>query len=523
MRSMRVLRQAGVLLWTWACAAALASPWFDGARPAPQAREAVELLRAAHSHGLDPHDYDADALAEALAGAAAAAQPLDAAAVDRIERLLTRALRRYLADVHGGRVDPRALHVAFRTPRDSFDPDAKLAVALAARRVQGLDRDAAPQVPQYQRLREALTRYRAIAADPVWSQALPPLPAPRPGTRAKVEPGMAYDGLLQLAQRLALLGDLASLPPAPPERYDGAVVDAVRAFQRRHGMADDGVIGAATLARLQVAPLARARQLELALERLRWTPLLHEPRTVVINIPEFVLRAYDVEDGRIVVRHAMKVIVGKAMDTRTPLFDADLRFIEFRPYWNVPPSIARAELVPRLRRDPPYWTREGFEFVAPDGRVDTVLSAAALDAVLAGRLRIRQRPGPRNALGDIKFVFPNHDNIYLHHTPSTELFERQRRDFSHGCIRVERPVDLATFVLHGMPQWNEARIRQAMERDESATLRVAEPVRVLIAYGTALVKDDRVHFFDDLYGHDRLLDAALRRVAVQRQAERSAR
>jgi murein L,D-transpeptidase YcbB/YkuD len=264
-----------------------------------------------------------------------------------------------------------------------------------------------------------------------------------------------------------------------------------------------------------VTPAARARQIELALERLRWTPLMQGPRMVVINIPEFVLRAYEVNDGRISVRRQMKVVVGKALDTRTPLFDEDMRFIEFSPYWNVPPSIARSEVVPRLRRDPGYLVREGFEFVGADGQVRSTFAAAELDAVLAGRSRIRQRPGPRNALGDIKFVFPNSDNIYLHHTPATQLFERERRDFSHGCIRVERPLELATFVLQGMPAWTEERIRAAMDKRESVTLRLAEPVPVLIAYGTTLVKDGSIHFFDDIYGHDRALDAALRRHSLQ--------
>jgi L,D-transpeptidase YcbB len=223
-----------------------------------------------------------------------------------------------------------------------------------------------------------------------------------------------------------------------------------------------------------------------------------------------VLRAYEVRDGRIRVLLEMKIIVGKALATSTPLFDEDLRFIEFSPYWNVPPSIARAETVPQLRRDPRYFDREGFEFVAPDGRVDTTLSEAKLDAVSAGQLRIRQRPGPRNALGDIKFVFPNRDNIYLHHTPATQLFERDRRDFSHGCIRVEQPVALASFVLQGMPDWTEDRIRQAMGKGESAILRLAEPVPVLIAYGTTLIKQGRIYFFDDIYGQDRRLDVALR-------------
>jgi L,D-transpeptidase YcbB len=287
------------------------------------------------------------------------------------------------------------------------------------------------------------------------------------------------------------------------------VADGVRSFQQRHGLTADGVVGKATLAQLEVPPAARVRQLELMLERLRWTPLMQGPRMVVINIPEFVLRAYEVRDGRIVVRETMKIIVGKALDTRTPLFVEQMRLVEFQPFWNVPPSIARGEVVPRLRRDPGYWERERFEFVV-GGRVETALSTARLDEVAAGRARIRQRPGPKNALGDIKFVFPNNDNIYLHHTPSVRLFERDRRDFSHGCIRVERPVALAAFVMQGMPGWTEDRIRQAMTVDDPATVRLADPLPVLIAYGTAMVKEGRVHFHDDIYGHDRRLDAALR-------------
>jgi murein L,D-transpeptidase YcbB/YkuD len=320
-----------------------------------------------------------------------------------------------------------------------------------------------------------------------------------------------------LAQRLAALGDLAPLT-AEPSRYEGALVEAVRAFQARHGLAADGVIGKATLAHLEVTPARRARQIELTLERLRWTPLLQGPRMVVINIPEFVLRAYQVSEGRIQVQREMKVVVGEAADLRTPLFDEDMRFVEFSPYWNVPSSIARRELVPRLRRDPDHFAREGFEFVSADGRVDTALSAGQLAAVLAGRSRIRQRPGERNAVGGIKFAFPNRTNIYLHDTPSTRLFERDRRDFSHGCIRVEHPLALAAFVLQDMPGWDEARLRGAMAAGRSSTVRLAQPVPVLIAYGTALVKGGRIHFFDDLYGHDRTLDDALVEARAARRA-----
>jgi murein L,D-transpeptidase YcbB/YkuD len=292
----------------------------------------------------------------------------------------------------------------------------------------------------------------------------------------------------------------------------------VAAFQRRHGLNPDQVIGPQTLAQLQVTPAARVRQIELALERLRWTPLMQAPRMVVINIPEFVLRAYEVRDGGIEVIEKMKVIVGKAVDTRTPVFAEDMRYIEFGPYWNVPASIARAEIVPKVRQAPGYFAQQGFEFVARDGKVSNTLSAAQLDAVLAGQLRIRQRPGPQNALGDIKFVFPNSDSIYLHDTPSTRLFGHDRRDFSHGCIRVEEPVALAKFVLQDMPEWTEERIRDAMGRGRSATLRLATPVRVLITYITTVVKDGRVHFFEDIYGQDKRLDAALQRRAQARRS-----
>lgn len=206
----------------------------------------------------------------------------------------------------------------------------------------------------------------------------------------------------------------------------------------------------------------------------------------------------------------MKVIIGKAMNTETPIFDKDMLFIEFSPYWNVPPSIAKGEVVPKLRRDPGYFEKQGFEFVSRDGRVITSLTSYNLNAVQRGEMRIRQRPGAKNALGDIKFVFPNEDNIYLHHTPATKLFSSSRRDFSHGCIRVEDPVGLAKFVLENDTEWNEDRIREAMLKGVSSTLRLREPLRVLIAYSTTIVKNDgRVFFFADLYGHDKRLDEAL--------------
>jgi L,D-transpeptidase YcbB len=505
---LRYFAAASLALMTHIACASEPLTWVVDGRPSAQALQALALLADAPQHGLDLVDYDAESLALVASRLARPgyADPAGAAAFDRH---LTAALTRYLADLRHGRLAPDQLPRGYApTVRSAFDPAAALRRALASGRLDDAVREAAPPFAQYERLREALAQYRSLAGHAAWQSPLPPLPAGGRGGPPKLEPGQPYAGAPRLRERLVALGDLPAAS-ATSTTYDDALADGVRSFQQRHGLTADGVVGKATLAQLEVPPAARVRQLELMLERLRWTPLMQGPRMVVINIPEFVLRAYEVRDGRIVVRETMKIIVGKALDTRTPLFVEQMRLVEFQPFWNVPPSIARGEVVPRLRRDPGYWEREGFEFVV-GGRVETALSTARLDEVAAGRARIRQRPGPKNALGDIKFVFPNNDNIYLHHTPSVRLFERDRRDFSHGCIRVERPVALAAFVMQGMPGWTEERIRQAMTVDDPATVRLTDPLPVLIAYGTAMVKEGRVHFHDDIYGHDRRLDAALR-------------
>lgn len=499
----------------WICFLALLLPaaarcgeavsWFNAGQPTAQAQVAVELLSSADTHGLNPTDYDAAALAASLRRIRQG-EVTDAVAVSGVERLLTAAMLRYLTDLKLGRIGAPALPSTSGAP---FDPATYLAAALAAGRLREASQDVAPRFAQYEQLRSALARYAALGDHPAWQRALPPLPQAAKGSTPKLERGQYYDGLVLLRERLVALGDLDAGATAPAT-YDGALVEGVRSFQSRHGLTGDGVIGKATLAQLDVSPAARHRQISLTLERLRWTPLLQQPRMIVINLPEFVLRAYEVQDGRIVVRETIKVIVGKAMDTRTPLISEQMRRIEFSPYWNVPPSIARKEVVPDLRRDPAQFAREEFEFVTGQGAVIDQLSPELLDAVLAGTARIRQRPGPRNALGGIKFVFPNRDHIYLHHTPAVRLFERDRRDLSHGCIRVEQPLALARFVLQGMPDWTEARIRQAMAAGTATTVNLAQPLPVLITYGTALVKQDRIHFFEDIYGHDRALDAQLR-------------
>lgn len=479
-----------------------ALPWFEAERPGAQAVQAVALLAAADTQGLAPADYDAEQLDRAVQQARLG--PIrDASRRARLDAALTQAVQRYLTDLARGRVAPSRVGANFSTAgQGAFDIGMQLQTALASGGFDALASHLADQAPLAARMRDLLARYRAMAPTRLWDTALPPPPA------GKLESGQAYAGMATLAGRLMLLGDLPADSTAP-DVMDARLTAAVERFQLRHGLLVDGVVGRNTLAQLAVTPQQRAHQIALAMERMRWTPLLQAPRMIVVNVPEFVLRAYEVRQGRMDMRLTMNIIVGKALDTRTPLFDEDMRFIEFSPNWNVPYSIASKELVPRLRREPAYFTQQGFEFVTDTGAVVDTLSPAHLDAVLARRWRIRQRPGPLNALGDIKFIFPNNDAIYLHHTPSPGLFARTRRDFSHGCIRVEAPVALARFVLQDDPEWTDARIHDAMTLGVSRTIRLQETIPVLIAYSTVVIKQGMEFFLPDIYGHDTTLDQAL--------------
>jgi len=476
--------------------------WFDQGRPTAQAFQASAVLNAAAADGLEPGDYRADSLRDALERAREGPE-LPAAAVDRLDAELTASMQHYLMDLHRGRIDPQQIRqdVKGLVPAP-FDPVAYLSTALAQDRLPQAVREARPDGVLYADLRRALARYRTLSDHWAWENELPPLPG------GMVAAGQPYQGVFRLAQRLIALGDLPA-DALIPEQYEGVLVEGVRAFQQRHGLLVDGVIGRDTMQQLQTRPARRVRQIELALERLRWTPLLEAPRMIVVNIPEFVLRAYEVRNRQADVQLQMKVIVGRAQRTPTPVMDGEIQHIEFSPYWNVPRSIVRSETLPRLRRDPAYFHQQGFEFVTPDGAVLATPSAANIQALERGELRIRQRPSPNNALGDIKFIFPNGQNIFLHHTPAVALFDRYRRDFSHGCIRVEDPLGLAQFILRDDAGWTPARIRQAMTRGTSQTIRLIHPVPILISYSTVVVKNDKVHFFPDLYGLDSVLDQAL--------------
>ncbi|HMS81884.1 MAG TPA: L,D-transpeptidase family protein, partial [Burkholderiaceae bacterium] len=334
-------------------------------------------------------------------------------------------------------------------------------------------------------------------------RALEPAPAPLPPVRGRLVAGDPWPGIDALRARLVAEGDLpADAPPSTPGRYDAVTADAIRRFQARHGLEADGVLGAATLGALRVPAIARVRAIELTLERLRWIGPVPQGRWIAVNLPEF--RLWAIEDGHVAT--TMPVVAGKAA-SGTPVFVDAVEAVELNPYWNVPRSIAANELYLKLARDPGWLASQHMELLgAADLRGDALRRALA-----AGTARIRQRPGPDNALGRVKLVMPNAHDVYLHDTPSRAAFERSRRDFSHGCIRLARPLELAAFVLAGRPEGAPDALASAIDAGGNRRWPVSPQVPVLIFYATVGVGEDgRLRFVPDVYGHDARLDAALR-------------
>lgn len=480
--------------------------WIDARsqKPLAVAQQAIKRLAAAEAEGLVSQDYDAAALQVALA--AAASQPLSAEAGEQLEQRMHQAVLRYLNDLHHGRINPKTIGENYsEDARLPFDAEALLAQYTAAGDLAPVWQAATPQVPMYAGLRAELQRYLKLRDDPAWAE---PLPLPAKGKSVAWQPDETV--LQTLAQRLVQLGDLPQEAVADAAALEAALPGALQTFQRRHGLKETGRIDRATIEQLNVPPAQQAEHIAQTMERLRWAPLHQNKRMLVVNVPEYRLRAYTLGDNAKVLHVlAMDVIVGKANHQRTPLFNEDMVRVEFSPYWNVPPSITRKEMVPRLQHDPDYVRRNGYEIVGPGGaRAD--VNEDTLAALASGRMRLRQRPGRGNALGDVKFIFPNKNNIYLHHTSAPGLFKRDYRALSHGCVRVENPVALAQFVLQDDPQWPEQRIRQVMDKRISHNVQVPEPLPVILTYLTTVIDEDgRLKFVPDVYGQDKRLQKAL--------------
>ena len=463
-----------------------------------QAKLALDLLRTAPAHGLEPSHYDVDALASRL-------ETMRPGENDSFDEALSLAMIRFISDLRFGRVKPD-----FRLPppdklAPKFDPLEHLRQALAQQRLNEAAQAAAPALPQYKRVQATLQQYRQMAAQaPAWT---PPTALPPDG---KLVAGKTYPGLEHLRQRLVLLGDLEADKAAPDQdRHSDDLAPAIKRFQSRHGLAETGHLGRDTLAAFKVPLATRVRQLELTLERMRWMPALRPGRIIVVNVAAYRLWAFDTSSaGETSEPLEMRVIVGKAARTQTPLFIGQMSYLEFNPYWNVPRSIAVGEIVPKLARNSAYLAQNQMELVSPSGQVQSGASVAALRS---GAVRVRQRPGVHNVLGAVKFAMPNPMNIYLHSTSAKELFGKTRRDLSHGCIRVERPAELAGFVLADQPQWTASAIDAAMAPGAMRTVRLGDTIPVVLFYATAAAdRSGRALFADDIYKRDDNLAQSLK-------------
>jgi len=454
--------------------------WINGDRPNERYRQFTKALDAADAHGLPRALY---------------APPIDASPGDmkiaaeqapQLDAKVTATFLRYFSHLLGGRLDPRALHQLWKLKPERPDLAAALSTALNDNDLAAAMARLQPQQPEYRELENALARYRAIAAKGGW----PAVPL-----KARLKPNQQSTAMPALRQRLAIEGDL---DPAHEKDtslvYDATLVDAVKRFQERHRIKPDGIIDQATVAAVNVPVEQRIRTIALNLERWRWLPDPMPARYLIVNVPDFRLEA--IENGKMVMD--MRVVVGQP-DNKTPIFADEMTHVIFSPYWNVPPGIAKDETIPRVMNDPGFLSRNNMEVVNQSGHV---VDADSVDWSNTNGLRIRQRPGSDNALGGVKFVFPNNFDVYLHDTNATKLFDRIERGLSHGCVRVEEPLKLAQYVLRDQPEWTAESIDAAMKAGQEKHVKLSTAIPVYIVYKTAWVHDGGVRFLKDLYEHD---------------------
>jgi murein L,D-transpeptidase YcbB/YkuD len=480
-----------------------APAWVHEGHATSQALAVISALESSQTKGLNPEDYDASLWPARLKALNAA--PNNTETVAHFDAALTVSTIRYLSNLRDGRLNPKPRAFSITLDKDPYDlPRFLVQKVLTSGTITQVLNEVEPQYLGYKRTEAVLQTYQVLASQ----EHSEPLPD---GQRT-VTTGDAYSSAEQLDKRLRLLGDLPQQASGIPNEavYSKRLAAAVRHFQSRHGLTADGRLDKETLRQLNTRLSDRVLQLQDSLERWRWLPADYPESPVMVNIPGFMLRVFS-GDHHVAMR--MKVVVGKALRHQTPVFAKNMKYIIFRPYWNIPLDITRTDVVPGIRKNPHYLARKGFEVTDQKGRVITrgAVGAATLAQMKSGKLMVRQRPGPSNSLGLVKFMFPNEYDVYLHSTPAPQLFKRSRRDFSHGCIRVEMPAELAAWLLRDQPKWALENIKAAMQSGpNNQQVNLSTPVPVVIVYLTAVVdENNEVYFFNDIYGHDTSLNNAL--------------
>jgi murein L,D-transpeptidase YcbB/YkuD len=486
--------------------------WSDNNGLLPQAEVLINIIRDADREGLKPNDYHFSQLETALRGIRQdkvvsypnyqsddnSPNPRDLANIDL---LLTDAFILYGSHLLHGRINPKTVDAAWLIEDQEQDLIEVLRTALSSNKVEEALKNLMPRHPSYTSLTQALIKYREIADKGGW---------PTLSDGPKMEKGEHSERVTVLRKRLAITGDLNEELTNDSELFDDSLEQALRNFQRRHGLRTDGIVGQYTLAALNVPVEKRIGQIELNMERLRWLPQNLGSRYILVNVANFEL--YVAENNQTLM--SMRVIVGKPY-WNTPVFTAEMTYLVLNPHWNIPQTIFAEEKLPKIKKDPEYFSKDRIRVLKGWSPKAQEIDPTTIDWSKVTEqnfnYRLRQEPGTGNPLGQIKFMFPNPYHVYLHDTPQKGLFSRTDRNLSHGCIRIEKPLDLAEYVLHLSPAWTPRKIRTAINKGATKSVGLPEPIPVYLVYFTAWVEEDSsIEFRNDIYGRDEALYQALR-------------
>lgn len=465
--------------------------WIDEDGVKKAAERFLEEVEKSTEHGLSPEDYKLQYLYHLKKSLD---QPeVELKSFQKFDKELTTAYLKLANHILRGRIEPSQFDSTWKTDRRERALARHLLEALEEGSIEESLKSLEPQYEGYRGLKDALARYQKLKEEnPKW-EPLPESLTLKPGDSSKYVP--------QLARMLHILGDAEDIEK-DNKVYNEELVEAVATFQKRNGLVTDSILSEKTIKMLNVPLEERIAQIKLNLERFRWLPERPEGRHVVVNIPEYLLYVYEGADSTF----SMRVIVGKAYESTTPIFNDSISYLTFSPTWTVPPTIAGEEMLPKLQEDPLYLTRQGFKIYESWKEEAKEVNPEHIEWEKIPKeefpYRVVQNPGPNNSLGRVKFMFPNQMAIYLHDTPADYLFSREERDFSHGCIRVERPVDFAHYLLQDQGISKEE-IKELMSMEEPKDIPLEEKVPVFIEYRTAWMGyDGRVNFREDIYGHD---------------------